>query len=99
MNRIGRDGTEDDWAAYGLCVSEDPKLWDGVRMTRSRTGPLDFSVARGICSECKVSNLCLGRALQTGDTGCMRGGKDPAELKVLLDEHGKPKIERARVMA
>lgn len=98
VNRIDPERNA-NWEAYGLCVPEDPTLWDGVRTTRSRYGPLDFSVAREICGQCTVSNLCLARALDTRDDGCMRGGKTPAELTGMIKELEKPPIERARVMA
>lgn len=86
--------TPPDWQDHGLCTYQDPTWWDGIPTNPSPYAPLDFSKARAVCQACPVRQICLGVAMDTEDTGCMRGGKDPKQLKELLKEHRRRRSAR-----
>lgn len=88
----------DAWMARGLCTTEDPRLWDGRTLSRSEFAPRDFSQAKAICDVCPVEGKCLSRAVETGDIGCMRGGKTPAELEKLVTAKSRSPRRRAKVV-
>lgn len=92
---IGVDqAVSDDWQDYASCVGHNPVYWDGVPVNRSRYAALDFSDAKRICDGCPVSNICLGRAVQTEDVWVMRGGKTPDQLVELVKEHRRKQSSR-----
>lgn len=74
----------DDWAAHGICTYRDPALWDGVPVNESPYASLDFSKAKAICFQCPVRRLCVRNAVESGDTGCMRGGRTPDQLQRMV---------------
>jgi hypothetical protein len=84
--------------SFGLCTQKDPLLWDGVPVSRSKYARRDFTAARKICGECPVSNICLERAIENEDTGCMRGGKTPEELEELVQQKHPVKRQRVQVV-
>lgn len=49
----------DGWKDRGLCVGEDPRLWDSI----------DNTEARKICRRCPVRGECLAAAIENNEYG------------------------------
>lgn len=77
------------WRYRAICRTEDPELFFPI----GSTGPaaVQIEVAKSVCRECPVMNMCLEWSLATGQDAGVWGGMSEDERRSL-----KRRRKRAR---
>ncbi|ASR85352.1 WhiB family transcription factor [Mycobacterium phage Tierra] len=77
MNLFGQPVQPEAWEADALCAQVDPELFFPDKGQSSKP-------AKAICAACPVREVCLDRALASGEQFGIWGGETAYDRKLML---------------
>ena len=77
-----------DWQLKGACREHDPDLFYYQDFERGKARALRADLAKNICDDCPVREICRETAMAVGEEHGIWGGLTPEERRLLAHHRG-----------